>query len=101
MRTKNGLAFSSLVTWLCTGLIALMIGFNSNAAPAKAEAIYHAFDECLADVQAKLPEIQEAGYTYIRNFPPNATLSREDDPCTSDKYWYWRPGRRSLPSAGD
>lgn len=88
MRKKNSLAFRSLVRLLCTGVLALIIGFNWNATPAKAEAIYHAFDACLADVQAKLPEIQEAGYTHIQISPPNKTPDRSDDPCTSDKYWY-------------
>ncbi|MEC4984671.1 MAG: alpha-amylase family glycosyl hydrolase [Oscillatoria sp. PMC 1068.18] len=59
-----------------------------NAAPAKADVIYHAFDECFANIKAELPRIKEAGYTHIQISPPNKTPSREDDPCTSDEYWY-------------
>lgn len=88
MRTKNSLTLSSLVKLLCTCFLVLAIGFNSNATSAKADAIYHAFDECLANVEAKLPEIEEAGYAYIQISPPNTTPPRSDDACTSDNEWW-------------
>ena len=84
MNVKN----SSLVKLLCTCFLALVIGFYSNATPAKADAIYHAFDQCLVDVKADLPKIKEAGYTDIQISPPNATPSRGDNACTSDAEWY-------------
>ncbi len=90
MSTKKPLAFSSLVTLFCSCLLAVSIGLTSNAAPAKADVIYHAFDECFANITAKLPEVEAAGYNYIQISPPNQTPVREDDACTSDKYWYFQ-----------
>ncbi|NEO54877.1 MAG: alpha-amylase [Okeania sp. SIO3B5] len=87
MNNKNRLAFSFLITWVCTCFLAVIIGLTSNPTPAKADVIYHAFDECFANIQAKLPEIKEAGYTHIQISPPYKTPPRQDNPCASVKEW--------------
>jgi alpha-amylase len=66
----------------------LIIALTSYTPAAKADVIYHAFDECFANVKAELPKIQAAGYNYIQVSPPNKTASRLDNACTSDEYWY-------------
>ncbi len=88
MRTKQTLALCSFVTLVCACFIAVVIGFTWNTAPAKADVIYHAFDECFTNVKDELPKIKAAGYNYIQVSPPNKTASRLDNACTSDKYWY-------------
>lgn len=88
MQTKQPLAFRSFIKFICVCLIGVMIGITLNVTPAKADVIYHAFDECFANVTAKLPEIQAAGYTHIQISPPNETPGRDDDACNSSEYWY-------------
>ena len=79
----------------CTNFIAafcafLIVALTCYIPPAKADAIYHAFDECFANIKAELPQIKEAGYDYIQVSPPNKTASRKDkdNACTSNQYWY-------------
>jgi alpha-amylase len=88
MQTKHPLAFRALTQLVCACFLAVTIGFTWNIAPAKADVIYHAFDECFTNVIAKLPDIKAAGYTHVQISPANQTISRADDACTSDKYWY-------------
>lgn len=88
MGNKHPLTFRSLLSFVCAGFLSLIMGLTWNPAPAQADVIYHAFDECFANVTAKLPEIQAAGYTHIQISPPNQTPARDDDACTSDEYWY-------------
>ena len=81
------LFFKKCASFLAIFLVALTMAFSFST-PAKADAIYHAFDECFANIKAELPQIKEAGYDYIQVSPPNKTASRPDNACTSDKYWY-------------
>ncbi|MGK7941572.1 MAG: alpha-amylase family glycosyl hydrolase [Crocosphaera sp.] len=69
-------------------LVTIIIGLTFNDSPAKADVIYHAFDECFANIKAEVPQIEAAGYSHIQISPPNQTVSRPDDACTSDEYWY-------------
>ncbi len=80
--------FKHCATFVAICFAASTIALTSYAPSAQADIIYHAFDECFANVKTKLPEIKAAGYDYIQISPANKTASRDDDACTSDKYWY-------------
>lgn len=88
MLAKTHLTCDRLVKFLCLGFLTLAIAFTFQVNSARADAIYHAFDECLVDVTAELADIQAAGYTHVQVSPINATPSRKDDACTSDEEWY-------------
>ncbi len=85
---KHQISSKYFINLVRVGLIAVTTGITSEVAPAKADVIYHAFDECFADVKTKLPKIQKAGYTHIQISPANKTAPRSDNACTSDKEWY-------------
>lgn len=80
--------FKNCATFVAVCFAALTITLTCYTPSAKADAIYHAFDECFANIKAELPKIQASGYNYIQVSPPNKTASRDDNACTSDKYWY-------------
>ncbi|HLO87961.1 MAG TPA: alpha-amylase family glycosyl hydrolase [Nostocaceae cyanobacterium] len=88
MYRKYSSFFRNCLTFAIVFCTALTIALTSYTRSAQADVIYHAFDECFADVKAKLPIIKAAGYNYIQVSPPNKTASRLDNACTSDQYWY-------------
>jgi alpha-amylase len=80
--------FKNCASFVAVCFAALIITLTCYTPSAKADVIYHAFDECFASIKAELPKIKDAGYNYIQVSPPNTTASRLDNACTSDEYWY-------------
>lgn len=80
--------FKNCVRFVAICCVTLTIANTFYIPSAKADVIYHAFDECFGNIKAELPKIKAAGYNYIQVSPPNKTASRLDNACTSDKYWY-------------
>ncbi|MFM8008305.1 MAG: hypothetical protein ACKO86_25985, partial [Dolichospermum sp.] len=80
--------FKNCASFVAVCFAALTITLTCYTPSAKADVIYHAFDECFASIKAELPKIKDAGYNYIQVSPPNKTASPDDNACTSDKYWY-------------
>lgn len=65
--------FKNCASFVAVCFAALTITLTCYTPSAKADAIYHAFDECFANIKAELPKIQASGYNYIQVSPPNKT----------------------------